>query len=79
MTENELKAEALNQGFRLTKIPEYDCSCYMPYPNEGHRHKNGKWKCVDNYVPLKVKSRGEHFPCTKCRRKKNVRNKNKER
>ena len=72
MTENELKAEALKQGFGLTKIPKYDCSCYMPYPNEGHRHKNGKWKCVDSYVPLKVKSRGKHFPCTKCKRRKAI-------
>ena len=28
---------------------EYDCSCWWHYPNEHHKHKNGKWKCVDDY------------------------------
>lgn len=25
------------------------CSCWQKYPNELHKKKNGKWKCVDNY------------------------------
>ena len=54
MTLEELKAEAKRQGYRLQKIPDYDCSCYMPYPNERHRHRNGKWKCVDRYEPANL-------------------------
>ena len=51
-----------------------ECTCYMQYPNECHKHKNGKWKCVDNYEcirPLEeIKLAGLPFPRvirkTKC-------------
>lgn len=26
-----------------------DCSCWCKYPNINHKHKNGKWKCVDRF------------------------------
>lgn len=49
------------------------CTCYMDYPNECHRHKNGKWKCVDRYKniqPLETIELGLPFPKyvrkTKC-------------
>lgn len=45
----------------------------MDYPNECHRHKNGKWKCVDRYKnirPLETIDLGLPFPKyvrkTKC-------------
>lgn len=25
------------------------CSCYLDYPNERQKHRNGKWKCIDEY------------------------------
>ena len=25
------------------------CSCWREYPNQSHKHRNGKWKCVDQY------------------------------
>ena len=71
MTEEELRIEAKKRGYRLTKIPQYTCTCYMPYPNECHRKKNGKWKCLE-YEPLKFKRIGEHFPMTRCRRREEV-------
>ncbi|MBR2255900.1 MAG: hypothetical protein IJ899_00880 [Blautia sp.] len=72
MTLEELKAEAKRQGYRLQKIPDYDCSCYMPYPNERHRHRNGKWKCVDRYEPADPEHQYQcwNMPCTYCRKKR---------
>ena len=29
--------------------PEWYCECWSRYPNEAHRHKNGRWKCVERY------------------------------
>lgn len=69
MTPSELKAEAKKQGLKVTKIPGYQCTCYASYPNENHKHKNGKWKCVDCYEPIKFKRVGVHYPETRCRRK----------
>lgn len=71
MTISELKAEAKRHGYRLEKMPEYDCSCYMQYPNERHKRKNG-WKCVDKYEPIKYKPKGCYSPITHCKRKKAV-------
>ena len=68
MTEEELKIEAKKKGYRLIKTPRYTCTCYMPYPNECHRKKNGKWKCLE-YEPLKFKRTGEHYPMTRCRKR----------
>ena len=28
------------------------CSCYINYPNENHKMKNGRWKCVECYEPV---------------------------
>lgn len=67
MTINELKQEAENQGYRLIKIPNYTCTCYMEYPNKCHKRKNGKWKCLQ-YEPIKFKRIG-HNPKTRCRKK----------
>ena len=69
MTYAELKAEAEKQGYKLYKTPDYQCSCYMQYPNKYHKHKNGKWKCIDKYEPIKVMNRGNYNPCTHCRLK----------
>lgn len=35
----ELKEEAKKCGYRLCKVQEYQCSCYMPYPNECKKKK----------------------------------------
>ena len=32
----------------MSKV-NWDCYCWCKYPNEHHKHKNGKWKCVDKY------------------------------
>ena len=68
MTLEELKAEAKRQGYTIQKIPAFQCSCYLPYPNESCRFKNGKSKC-DNYYPIKYKQRSRYDPITHCRRK----------
>lgn len=65
----ELKARAKELGYTMAKKPCYQCSCYCPYPNENYRKKNGKWKCLDKYEPIKSHRIGEHYPMTKCRRK----------
>ena len=62
-----LKAEARKYGYRLQRIPPYQCSCYMPYPNENHKNKNGKWKCVDKYEPIKLKQSNRYGSTTHCR------------
>ena len=74
-TEEELKAEAKKLGYVVAKKPIYQCSCYMPYPNECHRQKNGNWKCIDRYKnirPLETIDLGLPFPKyvrkTKCER-----------
>jgi hypothetical protein len=66
MTEEELKAEAKKLGYTVAKKPCYQCSCYMPYPNINHKNKNGKWKCVDNYRPIKFERKWWHGPMTRC-------------
>lgn len=69
MTEEELKAEAASNGYRICKIPAYQCSCYMPYPNENHKNRNGSWKCNDKYEQIKFKQSSKYGPITKCKRK----------
>lgn len=66
MTEPELKAEAKKLGYTVAKKPCYQCSCYMPYPNINHKGKNGKWKCIDKYKPIKFVRKCQHVPQTKC-------------
>jgi hypothetical protein len=68
VTLEELKAEAKRQGYNLTKIPCYQCSCHEPYPNPCLKRKDGKWKCVDRYEPVNVKGQQSRTK-TKCRRK----------
>ena len=66
MTEEELKAEAKRLGYTVAKKPCFQCSCYMPYPNISHKKKNGKWKCVDKYRPIKFDNKYCYRPLTKC-------------
>lgn len=33
-------------------IPNDICSCWEDYPNKNHKHKNGKWKCIDCYTNI---------------------------
>lgn len=70
MNLSELKAVAKKQGHKVVRIPDYQCTCYASYPNKNHKHKNGSWKCVDCFEPIKFKRIGEHYPKTRCRRKK---------
>lgn len=67
MTEAELRAEAKKLGYVLVKKPCYQCTCYVPYPNKSHRYKNGRWKCVDEYRPIKFEHKG-HQPLTRCQK-----------
>lgn len=69
MTETELKIEAKKLGYTVVKKPCYQCSCYMPYPNEYHKNKNGTWKCVDRFRPIKFERKYLYTPTTKCVRK----------
>lgn len=68
MTLEELKQEAIKQGYILQKLPCFDCSCYCLYPNKNHRFKNGKSKC-DDYYPIKYKQRSRFDPITHCKKK----------
>lgn len=72
MTEEQLKDEAKKLGYTVVKKPCYQCSCYMPYPNINHKHKNGKWKCVDKYRPMKFMRKRGNTPQTKCVRKEQM-------
>lgn len=66
MTISELREQAAQMGYVLAKKPCYQCSCYSQYPNEMHKFKNGRWKCVDKYKPMKWKRKYNHQPVTKC-------------
>ena len=68
MTEEELKALAKEMGYVVAKKPCYQCSCYCQYPNKNHKNKNGKWKCVDSYRPIKLKSKWWYGPITHCQK-----------
>ena len=69
MTVDDLKKEAEKAGYTVIKKPCYDCSCYSEYPNKCHQHKNGRWKCVDNYRPIEFKRNSNYSPITKCVKK----------
>ncbi len=51
----------------------WDCACWQHYPNEHHKHKNGKWKCVDKFECIRdlVEERtlSGYDCCTHCVRK----------
>lgn len=68
MTEEELRAEAKKLGYNILKKPKYQCSCHCVYPNENCRQKNGCWKCVDKYRPIKIyiKHKWGSGPITYC-------------
>ena len=59
MTLEELKVEAYKQGYRLTRLPWYDCRCAMPYPR--------KARCAEFY--REVKKDGYKGGFTHCVRK----------
>ena len=44
-----------------------ECSCWIKYPNDMHKNKNGQWKCVDCYENIQ-QTEGHHKK-TKCRLK----------
>ena len=55
------------------KMKTYDCHCWLHYPNERHKHKNGKWKCVDDYECVRdlVEPNLNYYnKATHCRKKK---------
>ena len=31
------------------KYKAKECRCWLDYPNEAHKKRNGEWKCVDQY------------------------------
>ena len=66
MTVEKLKEEANRLGYLIVKKPCYQCHCYLHYPNPSHKKKNGEWKCVDKYKPMKWQRKYEHQPLTKC-------------
>lgn len=52
-------------------MKDYQCSCYVEYPNENHKFKSGKWKCVDRYEKCEDwKPKGIYNCKTHCRLKK---------
>ena len=51
-------------------MSDYQCSCYMEYPNICHKNKNGTWKCIDNYEKCEDWQPKSIYACvTHCRRK----------
>lgn len=51
---------------------KWDCDCWVHYPNEAHKLKNGKWKCVDRYECIRdliEPFAGGYNKKTHCRRK----------
>lgn len=51
---------------------EWDCHCWCHYPNEHHKHRNGKWKCVDRYECIRdlVEPNTNYYDkATHCRKK----------
>lgn len=41
------------------------CSCWCKYPNEAHKKRNGKWKCVDSYRCIRDKEEMHKTVCEK--------------
>ena len=72
MNKETLKAEANEAGYQLVKKSCYQCSCYSEYPNDALKRNNGKWKCVDQYVPIKWVRKNNSLKVTRCRRKEIV-------
>ena len=46
-----------------------ECHCWVPYPNESHKNKNGTWKCVDKYECVRDLGADGKGKSTFCRRK----------
>jgi len=58
MTLPELKEEAKRQGYRVAKIPPYDCACCLEYPR--------KARCLETHEPIPPT---KPWQKTHCRRK----------
>lgn len=59
-----------NYGRSKSMRQECDCHCYAEYPNECHKQRSGKWKCVDRYEPIKEwVNHSKCQPVTHCRKK----------
>lgn len=72
-TVEDIKAEGYKQGYadalaKKQRPKAKECSCYASYPNESHKKKNGKWKCVDDYECVRNCT---HKQKTKCVLKEN--------
>ena len=51
---------------------DYDCHCWCHYPNIHHKHKNGKWICVDKYECIRdlIEPNTNYYDkATHCRKK----------
>lgn len=48
-------------------MSNYDCHCWLDYPNKTHRNANGTWKCKDCYEFVGKSRQG----ATHCRRTEN--------
>ena len=46
-----------------------ECTCWVNYPNESHRFKNGRCKCVDYYENVYTGIESNYRATTKCRMK----------
>lgn len=54
-------------------MKDYQCSCWVHYPNESHKKKNGTWKCVDRYECVRDLVDGKNWDAaTHCKRKEEV-------
>lgn len=47
MTLEELKEEAKKHGYKLQKLPTWDCDCCVAWPNHARKKKDGQWKCMN--------------------------------
>lgn len=61
MSLEEIKQAAKEYGYKLTKIPDYDCACYRDYPN--------KPRCLECFYPIKFKQIRSGGKKTRCKRK----------
>ena len=46
-------------------MKDYDCSCWVDYPNDSLKKPNGKWICKDKYEYIGKSKRGK----TRCKKK----------
>lgn len=48
-------------------MKNYDCHCWLDYPNKSHKNNNGTWKCKDCYEYVGKSKQG----ATHCKRTEN--------